>query len=104
MATRTTKTDDTATAAPAPVDETTAALAGLGEPGPEDSATEVPIEDTEAPRLYPVDENGAPLPGVPFLPGDDIQFALGLLEHLVPEQFDRLRQQFMQAANEERAA
>jgi hypothetical protein len=54
--------------------------------------------------VYPVNESGVPDSSVGFFPGDDVAFLLEFLEHLAPEQFDRARQRFMQACNEERAA
>lgn len=53
--------------------------------------------------LYPVNEAGVPDSGTELFPGDDVAFVLDFLEHLAPEQFDRAKQRFMQAANEERA-
>lgn len=53
--------------------------------------------------LYPVNEAGVPESGTELFPGDDVAFLLSFLEHLAPEQFDRAKQRFMQAVNEERA-
>lgn len=86
----------------------TEAPADAGDVAIEDQLGAGTFEDPSWPadpeHVYPTNEAGVPDSSLPLYPGDDVEFLMAFLEHLAPEQFDRAKQRFMQAANEERAA